>query len=147
MELTEQLLAGDMLANGTAYVATDRIPTINGRWMCGAGFKTDKTDRELALLICNAQYTFQQHFFGAIAEEHYEKQQLAEATSTRHQSRTLLAYRRLPDTFTSDDVDREYGYQGSKGSICSRLKRLCDDGMAQKVRSGADNGKYRKLKP
>ena len=122
----------------------DEMVEDDGRWKCGAGFKTDKTDRELALLICNAQYTFQQHFFGAIAEEHYEKRRLAEATGTRHQSKTILAFKRLPDPFTSDDVAREYGYD-NMGSVCSRLKHLQDDGMAQKIRSGADKGKYRKL--
>ena len=124
----------------------DEMVDDNGRWVCGAGFKTDKTDRELALLICNAQFTFQQHFFGAIAEEHYEKRQLAEATGIRYQPKTLLSYRRLPNPFNSNDVAREYGYD-SKGSICSRIKHLCDDGWAKKIRSGKYKGMYMKLKP
>ena len=123
----------------------DQMKEDNGRNVCGEDFKTDKTDRELALLICNAQYVFQQHFFGAIAEQHYEISQTAEAANHRLQQKTKLAYYRLPNLFTKDDVDREYRYGGSKGSINSRLKRLCDDGLAQRIRSGKDKGKFRKL--
>ena len=45
---------------------------------------------------------------------------------------------------TFDDVKREYGYD-NVGSVCSRLKILQDDGMAQKIRTGENKGKYRKL--
>ena len=116
-----------------------------GRFVCGEGFKTDKTDRELALLICNAQYTFQQHFFGAIAEQHYENFLTAEASKHRLQQKTLLAYQRLPNPFTAEDVNICYGYDGVKGSINSRIKRLQDDGLAQRIRSGQNKGKYQKL--
>lgn len=124
---------------------SEMAETADGRFVCGEGFKTDKKDRELALLICNAQYTFQQHFFGAIAEMHYENVQNAEAANHRMQQKTLLAYYRLPDIFTSEDVDMAYGYQGVKGSINSRIKRLQDDGMAQRIRSGENKGKYQKI--
>jgi len=117
----------------------------DGRMVCGPDFKTDKTDRELVLTLCDAQYAFQQHFFLATGEKLYDDRQAQDASNVRHQQKTLLAYRRLPNPFSSDDVDREYGYNGSTGSICSRLKRLCDDGLAQKIRQGADRGLYRKL--
>ncbi|MBR5395387.1 MAG: hypothetical protein IK144_09970 [Bacteroidaceae bacterium] len=123
----------------------DEMVDEGGRFVCGAGFQTDKIDRELALLICNAQYTFQQHFFGAIAEQHYENSQTLEASKHRMQQKTLLSYLRLPNPFTSKDVDICYGYEGVKGSITSRIKHLQDDGLAQKIRSGEDKGKYRKL--
>lgn len=120
------------------------VQDIDGRWKCGPDFKTDKIDRELALLICAAQHTFQQYFFGAIAEQHYENSQTAAASNHRLQQKTILAYQRLPDPFTSEDVMREYGYE-SVGSTCSRLKHLVDDGMAKKITKGEDKGKYRKL--
>ena len=115
-----------------------------GRMVCGSDFKTDKIDRELVLALCDAQFAFQQHFFLATGEKLYDDRQTIEASNVRHQQRTLLAYRRLPNPFTSDDVKREYGYD-STGSVCSRLKHLCDDGLAQKIRHGEDKGKYRKL--
>ena len=37
---------------------------------CPADFKTDKIDRQLALLIVNAHYAFQQHFFLAVGEQY-----------------------------------------------------------------------------
>ena len=116
-----------------------------GRYKCPADFKTDKFDRQLAMLIVNAHYAFQQHFFLAVGEQYYDNQEAQQASGRTHQQKTLLAYRRLPAIFTSEDVDREYGYDGNKGSICSRLKRLQDDSLAQKIRTGADKGKYRKL--
>ena len=117
----------------------------DGRMMCGPDFKTDRYDRELTLAICDAQFSFQQHFFLATGEKMYDDRQTQEASNVRHQQKTLLAYRRLPQLFTSKDVDREYGYQGNKGSINSRLKRLQDDGMIQRIRTGDRKGMYRKL--
>ena len=123
----------------------DKLVEEDGQWKCGTDFKTDRHDRQLALLITQAQLAFQEHFFKAMGEKYYDNRQAAQASSVQHQQKTLLAYRRLSEVFTSDDVDKAYGYNGVKGSICSRLKRLQDDGLAQKIRTGADKGKYRKL--
>lgn len=122
----------------------DQMVEDNGKYKCGPDFKTDKYDRQLALLIVNAQFAFQQHFFLGIGEKYYDDLQASEASNRHHQKKTMLAYRRLPEVFTSDDVKREYGYD-NVGSVCSRLKILQDDGMAQKIRTGENKGKYRKL--
>ena len=63
----------------------------------------------------------------------------------RMQKKTLLAYLSLPNPFVPENVDICYGYDGKKNSINSRIKRLLDDGLVQKIRSGVDKGKYRKL--
>ena len=123
----------------------DQMVEKDGRVVCGPEFKTDKIDRDFVLTLCDAQFAFQQHFFLATGEKLYEDRLTLEASNVRHQQKTILAYRRLPEIFTSEDVDICYGYQGVKGSINSRLKRLQDDGLAQKIRTGADKGKYRKL--
>mgnify|MGYP002856913595 CR=1 FL=1 len=123
----------------------DQMVEDSGRYKCPADFKTDRYDRQLALLIVNAHYAFQQHFFLAVGEQYYDNQEAEQASNTHHQQKTLLAYRRLPNPCTAEDIDREYGYGGVKGSIYSRIKRLQDDGLLQKIRSGADKGKYRKL--
>lgn len=122
----------------------DQMVEDNGRWKCGPDFAVDKTDVKLALLIANAQLAFQEYYFKGVGEKHYDDLATARASNVHHQQRTLLAYRRLPNPFNSEDVKREYGYN-SIGSVCSRLKHLCDDGLAQKIRSGEDKGKYRKL--
>lgn len=121
----------------------DQMVEEGGKYKCGPNFKTDKYDRQLALLIQRAQFAFQQHFFLGIGEKYYDDLQNTENNNRHRQQRTLLAYRRLPNPFTSEDVKREYGYD-SVGSVCSRLKHLCDDGLAKKIRKGPDKGKYQK---
>ena len=116
----------------------------DGRWKCGPDFKVDQTDVKLALLIANTQLAFQEYFCKGILEKHYDDLAAERASNVRHQQKTLLAYRRLPNIFTSEDVKREYAYTSS-GSVNSRIKRLQDDGLIQRVRTGADKGKYRKL--
>ncbi len=116
----------------------------DGRMVCGPSFKTDRHDRDLALAICDAQFAFQQHFFLATGEKYYDDLEAQQASNVHHQQKTLLAYRRLPNPCTSEDIDREYGYNGVKGSITSRLKRLQDDGMLQRIRTGEHKGMYRK---
>ena len=123
----------------------DQMVEENGKYKCGPAFKVDKTDVKLALLITSAQHAFQEYYLKAIGEKYYDNLATEQASNVRHQQKTLLAYRRLPNPCTSDDIDREYGYGGNKNSINSRLKRLQDDGLLQKIRSGDDKGKYRKL--
>ena len=123
----------------------DMMVEEGSHWKCGPDFTTDKYDRQLAILIAQAQLAFQEHFFKAIGERYYDNRMAETASNTQHQQKTLLAYRRLPNPCTSEDIDRAYGYNGKTGSICSRLKRLQDDGLLQKIRTGADKGKYRKL--
>lgn len=117
----------------------------NGYWYCGPNFVTDKYDRQLALLICKAQLAFQHFFFKGIAEQYYDKIDATQFSGRHSQAHTTLAYNRLPGVFTSEDVDKCYGYEGNKNSIYSCLKRLQDDGKAQRIRAGQDKGKFRKL--
>ena len=114
-------------------------------YKCGPDFMIDKTDVKLALLITSAQHAFQEYYLKAIGEKYYDNLATEQASNVRHQQKTLLAFRRLPTVFGSVDVDREYGYGGNKNSINSRLKRLQDDGLIKKIRSGEDKGKYCKL--
>lgn len=116
----------------------------DGRWICGPDFKVDQTDVRLALLIANTQLAFQEHFCKGILEKHYDDLAAERASNVRHQQKTLLAYRRLPAVFTRDEVMTAYSYT-SIGSADSRIKRLQDDGLILRIRSGADKGKYRKL--
>ena len=121
------------------------VQDTDGRWKCGPDFKVDHKDVRLAILIANAQLAFQEHFCKAILEKHYDNQAAEQSSNVRHQKKTWLGYHRLPNPFTSDDVDRCFGYEGKIGSICSRLKRLQDQGLVQKINRGEDKGKYRKL--
>ena len=123
----------------------DKMIEDNGRYKCGMDFAPDKTDVQLAILIAKAQLAFQEYYFKAIGEKHYDDQLSVESSGRTHQQKTWIGYRRLPNPFTSQDVDVCFGYEGKTGSICSKLKRLVDDGLAQKITKGEDKGKYRKL--
>ncbi len=123
----------------------DKMIEDNGRYKCSMDFAPDKTDVQLAILIAKAQLAFQEYYFKAIGEKHYDDQLSVESSGRTHQQKTWIGYRRLPNPFTSQDVDICFGYEGKTGSICSKLKRLVDDGLAQKITKGEDKGKYRKL--
>ena len=124
---------------------SEMVQDNDGKWKCGPDFKVDQKDVRLAILIANAQLAFQEHYCKAILEKHYDDLAAAQSSNVRHKQKTWLGYRRLPNPFTSEDVDKCFGYEGKTGSICSRLKRLQDQGLAQKITSGPDKGKYRKL--
>lgn len=124
---------------------SEMVQDNDGKWKCGPDFKVDQKDVRLAILIANAQLAFQEHYCKAILEKHYDDLAAAQSSNVRHKQKTWLGYRRLPNPFTSEDVDKCFGYEGKTGSICSRLKRLQDQGLAQKITSGKDKGKYRKL--
>jgi len=121
------------------------VQDTDGRWKCGPDFKVDQKDVRLAILIANAQLAFQEHYCKAILEKHYDDLAAAQSSNVRHKQKTWLGYHRLPNPFTSEDVDMCFNYEGKTGSIYSRLKRLQDQGLAQKITSGKDKGKYRKL--
>ena len=123
---------------------SEMVQDEDGRFKCGAGFQLDKHDIELALFIAQAQYDFQQYFFYELGQKVHAKQ-ADKKYGKRPQSRTRLAFKRLPEVFTPEDIDMHYGYEGNKNSINSRLKRLQDEGKAQRIRAGQDKGKYRKL--
>lgn len=123
----------------------DQMIEDGGRYKCDENFQPDKFDIQLAVLIARAQLAFQEFYFKAIGEKHYDDQLTQESSGRTHQQKTWIGYRRLPNPFTPQDVDECFGYKGKKGSVYSKLKRLIDDGMAQKIRTGEDKGKYRKL--
>jgi hypothetical protein len=123
----------------------DKMVEDGGRYKCGEDFQPDKYDVQLALLIAKAQLAFQEYYFKAIGEKHYDDQLSQDSSGRTHQQKTWIGYRRLPNPFSSQDVDICFGYDGKTGSICSKIKRLVDDGMAQKITKGEDKGKYRKL--
>lgn len=121
------------------------VQDTDGRWKCGPDFKVDQKDIRLAIIIANAQLAFQEHFCKPLLEKHYDDLAAAQSSNVRHQNKTWISYHRLPNPFTSKDVDKCFGYGGTIGSINSRVKRLKDQGMIEKITSGKDKGKYRKL--
>ncbi len=116
----------------------------NGYMVAGPDFKLDQKDWQLCQLMANAQYTFQRYFITPIAESFFNKSAMEEASNHSMQTRGREAYMSLPEIFGMEDVMKCYGYSAI-GSACSRLKRLQDDGLSEKIRSGENKGKYRRL--
>ena len=112
---------------------------------CGPGFATDKYDKKLAILIANAHLAFQQYFFLSIGEDYYDKETINSASKSHLHQRSVSLLRQLPNPFTREDIDKAFGYNGLMSSVNSRIKRLQDDGLIQKIRTGEDKGKFRKL--
>ncbi len=123
----------------------DKMIEDGGRYKCSENFKPDKYDVQLAILIAKAQLAFQEYYFKAIGEKHYDDQLAQQVSGRTHQQKTWIGYRRLPNVFSSKDVDECFEYGGKAGSIYSKLKRLVDDGLVQKIAKGPDKGKYKKL--
>ena len=123
----------------------DKMVEDGGRYKCSENFKPDKYDVQLAILIAKAQLAFQEYYFKAIGEKHYDDQLAQQVSGRTHQQKTWIGYRRLPNVFSSKDVDECFEYGGKAGSIYSKLKRLVDDGLVQKITKGPDRGKYKKL--
>ena len=117
----------------------------DGRVKCGPGFATDKYDKKLAILIANAHLAFQQYFFLSIGEDYYDKETINSASKSHLHQRSMSLLRQLPNPFTREDIDKAFGYNGLMSSVNSRIKRLQDDGLIQKIRTGEDKGKFRKL--
>jgi hypothetical protein len=123
---------------------SEMVKDEDGKFKCGAGFHLDKHDIELSIFIAQVQYDLQQFFSFELGQTVHDKQK-DRKFGKKTMSKSQLAFKRLPSIFTTEDVDREYGYEGNKNSIYSCIKRLQDDGRAQRIRAGQDKGKYRKL--
>ncbi len=118
----------------------------DGTFFCGE-FETDDTDWRLAEMLVNIQYACQRHFFGKMAEEYFEEQTQEANVKYRRMSKTIEAFNRLPEEFTTEDVIRCFALS-SAGSAYSRINRLMKDHAVEKSEEYKENGttkvKYRK---
>ena len=95
-----------------------------------------KIDKDKKITIDGFQYW---------GEDYYDKEIISSVSKSHLQQRSMIILRQLPDPFTREDIDKAFGYNGVMSSINSRVKRLQDDGLIQKIRTGEDKGKFRKL--
>ena len=108
-------------------------------------YETDETDWKLCELIARIQYATQQHFFGVLAEKYFDDMNNdVQFTGKRHQQKSVDGYNRLPDVFTKEDVMKCFGYD-SENSMKTKIKRLISSHQIEKISSGDNKGKYRKL--
>ena len=108
-------------------------------------YEVDDTDWKLCELIARIQYATQQHFFGVMAEKYFDDMNNdVQITGKRHYSKSLEGYNRLPEVFTLEDVRKCYGYDKDT-AVYTRIRRLTDNGIAERILTGEDKGKYKKV--
>ena len=110
----------------------------DGQYWCGE-FETDETDWKLAELITNIQYACQRHFFGKMAETYFTNKDRDASVNVQRQQKTIEAFNRLPEEFTTEDVMRCFRLNG-ESSARSRVRRLVNDHLVEKIREEKENG-------
>lgn len=106
----------------------------DGTYWCG-DFETDEVDWRLAELIVNIQYACQRHYFGAMAEAYFDNRLRDASVNVQRRPKTIEAFARLPEIFTSEDVMRCFGLT-SDGAVRSKTRRLLRDRLIEKVTDG-----------
>ena len=106
----------------------------DGTYWCG-DFETDEVDWRLAELIVNIQYACQRHYFGAMAEAYFDNKLRDASVNVQRRPKTIEAFARLPEIFTSEDVMRCFGLT-SDGAVRSKTRRLLRDRLIEKVADG-----------
>ncbi len=104
----------------------------DGNYWCGE-FQTDETDWKLAELVVNMQFACQRHYFGAMAEAYFDNQFKEDTTNVMHKQKTIEAFERLSDEFTTSDIMRCFSLS-SEGAARMRAKRLIEDRLIVKVK-------------
>ena len=90
-------------------------------------------------LIMNIQYACQRHFFGALAEKYFEDKNRDIVANKPRRPKTIEAFNRLPEEFTTDDVMRCFMLK-SNDAARTRVSRLQKDGLVEKVDEFVENG-------
>ena len=107
-------------------------------------YEVDDTDWKLCELMARIQYATQQHFFGVLAENHFDDMNNdVQISGKRHQQKSVDGYNRLPDEFTKEDVDRCFGYK-NEDSGYMKIKRLQESGMVALLEEVILNGRMRR---
>ena len=118
----------------------------DGNYWCGE-FETDEVDWRLAELITNIQYACQRHYFGAMAENYFENKLRDASVNVQRRPKTLEAFERLPELFTTEDVVRCFQLQ-NMSAVYVRISRLQKDHLIEKAEDFVENGttksRYRK---
>ena len=118
----------------------------DGQYWCGT-FETDEVDWQLAELLVNIQFACQRHFFGSLAEKYFDCQEHEASVNVKRQQKSILAFERLPEEFTNEDVMRCFNLC-SDSAARMRIKRLTDDHLVEQMGTFKENGttksRYRK---
>ena len=116
----------------------------DGDYWCGT-FETDEVDWRLAELITNIQYACQRHYFGAMAEAYFDNKLKDASVNVQRRQKTYEAFARLPEEFTTDDVQRCFNLANTASARC-KVSRLIRDHLVEKIREerGTESALYHK---
>ena len=115
-----------------------------GRYWTGQ-YVVDDTDWKLCELIARIQYATQQHFFGTLAEKYFDDMNSdVQFNGQRHYQKSVNGFNQLPDVFTKEDVGKCFGYDNFN-SVNTKVRRLVEDGLAEKIVEGDHKGSFKKL--
>ena len=110
-------------------------------------FETDEVDWRLTELLVNIQYACQRHYFGALAEKYFDDKTRDAAANVQRRAKTVEAFNRLPEEFTTDDVIHSFNLK-TINSAHVKVFRLLKDGLIEKMDEFVENGttkaKYKK---
>jgi hypothetical protein len=109
----------------------------DGQYWCGE-FETDEVDWRLAELLVNIQYACQRYYFGAMAEAYFDNKLRDASVNVRRQPKTIEAFSRLPEEFTTEDVMRCFSL-ATENAARSKISNLINDHLIEK--SGEIKGK------
>ena len=110
----------------------------DGEFWCGE-FNTDETDWQLVELLTNIHFACQKHYFGAMAEMYFDNRDKEASVNHQRHQKTVEAFNRLPEEFTTDDVMRCFNLK-SETAAYTRVGRMQKDGLAVKKDSFNKNG-------
>jgi hypothetical protein len=103
----------------------------DGQYWCGE-FDTDEVDWRLAELIVNIQYACQRYYFGAMAEAYFDNKLKDASVNVRRQPKTIEAFSRLPEEFTTEDVMRCFNL-ATENAARSKISNLLNDHLIEKI--------------
>jgi hypothetical protein len=110
------------------------------QWQKDHTLPIDDTDRKLSELIMDIQYGCQHYFFGEYARTYYNNKERDEAANVGNKhSKTRMAYNRLPESFTVDDVMKAFGTDYDYSRVV--ISRFVKEGTAERI----SKGKYKKV--
>ena len=116
----------------------------DGRYWTGK-YEVDETDWKLCELIARIQYACQQYFFGVLAEKYFDDMNSdVQFTGKRNYQKSVDGYNRLPTIFSMDDVGRCFGYNNIN-SINTKIRRLKEYNMIERIKNGENKGLFRKI--
>lgn len=131
----DELLLKRCPANALAIVA----PFVDMRHWVERGkngtYEPDDTDKALLDLVLDVVYRTQHHYFGELAHNYFDEQTKEATNFRRRTGKFSRCFAQLPESFTTEDFTRVFGY-ANQNSANKTLNRLLDDKAIRRTKRG-----------